>query len=229
MKRRVVNKSDNFEEAGSLTAPSRHSTNGTTAAKKTSSKALISIFLIIIGALVGFITHQKQHYEEVQKVEIEKVRMEAKSAYEEKERALESHIEASDKERQTSEKDLNNQLLEMKEKVNILESDLKASDERRLKLEEEMKEAEEDTKVNDLVMQQIEHLRQEIQRRDRHAVLEKFGEGPHHLEFTLDFPPEEIPEGTADTFIIEMAPIDLVSIEKFLIVFGNHDCFIHSS
>ena len=40
---------------------------------------------------------------------------------------------------------------------------------------------------------------------------ERFGKGPHRIEFQLEFPPEEIPDGTADKFVIEMAPLDLVS------------------
>ena len=78
-------------------------------------------------------------------------------------------------------------------------------------------EAKHESKSGNEVMlvSQLDHLRAEIQRHDKNAVLEKFGEGPHRVEFKLDFPPDEVPEGTSDSFIIEMASIDLVSLQHF--------------
>lgn len=204
MKRRVVSKNDSTEEGGGAAPPMlRNSSNGTASIRKNStSKALLSILLIIIGTLIGFITYQKQHYEQLQKEVVDKVRIEVKGAYEEKERALTNNLQSSEKDRKT-----------MKEKIGTLESQLASSNDRMLKLKKETEEKDHNrasSEESDIMAQQIQHLRQEIQRHDKHAVLEKFGEGPHQLEFTLDFPPEEIPEGTANTFVIEMAPIDLM-------------------
>lgn len=39
----------------------------------------------------------------------------------------------------------------------------------------------------------------------------RFGPGPHHVRIEIDFNPEEIPDGTATSFTIEMAPIEFVS------------------
>ena len=58
---------------------------------------------------------------------------------------------------------------------------------------------------------QVEHLQKEMQSRAKKEAEEKFGPGPHRIKFELDFNPEEIPEGNATSFTIEMAPLDLVS------------------
>lgn len=39
----------------------------------------------------------------------------------------------------------------------------------------------------------------------------RFGPGPHRVKFEIEFHPDEIPEGNGTSFIIEMAPLDLVS------------------
>jgi len=44
----------------------------------------------------------------------------------------------------------------------------------------------------------------------KRSVLEKFGEPPYRIEFQLEFPPDDAPPGTADRFVIEMAPLDLM-------------------
>jgi len=55
---------------------------------------------------------------------------------------------------------------------------------------------------------QIEHLRKATSRESRRAVIDKFGEGIHHVEFTFILPNDE--SETEHSFIIETAPIDLV-------------------
>lgn len=62
-----------------------------------------------------------------------------------------------------------------------------------------------------IVNKQVEHLKKEMQSRAKKEAEEKFGPGPHRIKFELDFNPEEMPEGDATSFTIEMAPLDLVS------------------
>eukprot|EP00551_Chaetoceros_affinis_P008877 CAMPEP_0203667316 /NCGR_PEP_ID=MMETSP0090-20130426/4172_1 /ASSEMBLY_ACC=CAM_ASM_001088 /TAXON_ID=426623 /ORGANISM="Chaetoceros affinis, Strain CCMP159" /LENGTH=365 /DNA_ID=CAMNT_0050531437 /DNA_START=120 /DNA_END=1217 /DNA_ORIENTATION=- len=212
MKRRVINKSDQLDDVGTIVSVSRHSATASTTSNKknSSSKVMLPIFLIIIGCLVGFIVYQEQHHEELKTELVDKIRKEAKATYENKEKEIVNNYKASEEDLKNNEMDLTVRLNDMVDKIESLELELKESDKKRKKAKGELEKKEKDTKVNDLVTQQIEHLRQEIQRHDKHAVLEKFGEGPHRLEFKLDFPPDEVPEGTADTFVIEMAPIDLM-------------------
>lgn len=110
----------------------------------------------------------------------------------------------------------------MSQQNTLLEEEWKTSDSKLTDLQKQLQGAvakqksgndEQMEKLNHdigVVQSQLEHMRQEMQRHDKHALIDKFGEGPHRVEFQLDFPPDEIPEGTTDSFIIEMAPIDLV-------------------
>lgn len=61
-----------------------------------------------------------------------------------------------------------------------------------------------------IVNKQVEHLKKEMQSRAKKEAEEKFGPGPHRIKFELDFNPEEMPEGDATSFTIEMAPLDLM-------------------
>lgn len=62
----------------------------------------------------------------------------------------------------------------------------------------------------EIVQAKIDGLQKELQRRAKEEVLEKFGPGPHRVKFEIDFHPDEIPEGNGTSFIIEMAPLDLM-------------------
>jgi cyclophilin family peptidyl-prolyl cis-trans isomerase len=48
-----------------------------------------------------------------------------------------------------------------------------------------------------------ESLRRHVQRISRNRIIEKYGAGPHRVEFTIDFGDDD-----TSTFIAEMAPID---------------------
>ncbi len=67
----------------------------------------------------------------------------------------------------------------------------------------------------DLVSTQIEHLKKQMQKKAKIDAIKNFGPGPHRVKFELDFNPEEVPEGDATSFIIEMAPLKLVSDPLF--------------
>jgi len=67
----------------------------------------------------------------------------------------------------------------------------------------------------DLVSTQIEHLKKQMQKKAKIDAIKNFGPGPHRVKFELDFNPEEVPEGDATSFIIEMAPLKLVSDPPF--------------
>ena len=60
---------------------------------------------------------------------------------------------------------------------------------------------------------QIQLLQNATKRESKRAVLERFGQGPHHVKFTL-----KMPDDTLNEMIVEMAPLDLVphAIHLFL-------------
>jgi len=51
-------------------------------------------------------------------------------------------------------------------------------------------------------------MHEAIQLMSRNRMLEKFGPGPHYIEVQLDFDPDSHLEGTADRFVLELAPAD---------------------
>lgn len=61
-----------------------------------------------------------------------------------------------------------------------------------------------------LAEERIERLTTDLQHHGKHAVLDKYGDGPIRVEFKIEFHPDEIPPGTGDSFIAELAPVDLM-------------------
>jgi hypothetical protein len=51
------------------------------------------------------------------------------------------------------------------------------------------------------------------------SFCKRFGPGPYRVKFEIEFHPDEIPEGNGTSFIIEMAPLDLVSIYIIVYIF----------
>ena len=84
-----------------------------------------------------------------------------------------------------------------------------------------VKEIESMNKSIDAVSTQIDHLKAEMQKSAKIDALKKFGPGPHRVKFELDFHPDEIPAGDATSFVIEMAPLDLVSFSCLLAYLVN--------
>lgn len=70
----------------------------------------------------------------------------------------------------------------------------------------------------ELVVKKIGTLEKAMQNKAKKEIIEKFGSGPHRVKIEIDFNPEEIPDGTATSFTIEMAPIDLMpyTVNHFL-------------
>ncbi len=203
MKRRVVkNHNDTEENGGSMTVtmPSVRSSNSASSnhMNNSSSKGtIIPLLLIIIGTLIGFSIYQKQQFQQHSLSIVQD--MESREKYIQEKMNNEKQIEIHDKEIEFSK-----QIHEYDEKIEKLKSELnmkKSND-------EELEKFQHD---HGIVLQQLDHLREEMQRRDKNVIIEKFGEGPHKVEFQLDFPPDEVPEGTVDSFIIELAPVELVS------------------
>lgn len=88
--------------------------------------------------------------------------------------------------------------------------------------EKEVKMAERELKL----MRKVDGLEREIQKINRREALERFGEGPHRVEFTLQFPPDNV-QGSSkaassaqgkNKFIVELAPLSIMphSVYHFL-------------
>mmetsp|Transcript_32234 Transcript_32234/g.37584 ORF Transcript_32234/g.37584 Transcript_32234/m.37584 type:complete len:359 (+) Transcript_32234:81-1157(+) len=208
MKRRTVGKTDTSTSgAAALTL-----SNGSIQSRKDgSSKTFTRSLILVILALVCFVFNQNKQFEE-EKLSI--IRKETIKSHDE----LEKHKTLnSDLKRKLD--DATTLTAEMRKSKEKLEAKLRGSNSKNLSVKEQKKEldhqngrsdVEELKKGLDYVKGQVKHLIEEIKRTDKNAVLEKFGEGPYKVEFQLDFPPEEVPSGTADSFIIEMAPLDLM-------------------
>lgn len=141
----------------------------------------------------------------------------------------------------TKEAELSASVKKLNNSVHILEKRLKESHDevdKEMKISKELMEKMEDSKNTDkangtdeskkeieklnesvdLYTQQLDRLKGEIQKKAKIDAEKKFGPGPHKVKFELDFNPEEIPEGTATSFTIEMAPLDLMpyTVNQFL-------------
>lgn len=222
MKRRVVKDSTEPElgvsntttttTSGSSSRPmsSKRSSSPQTS---TSTKIILTILLMTIGALIGFILHQKEQFSAQTALMIEEVS-------EAKEKSIKA---AMDKTKQSEIKTLQSEYEQELETLSAekssLDKTLQATKMTLAKLESKFKndsgtDSERIEKLQHellLFKKQLDHLHGEMQRRDKHAALEEFGEGPHRVEFVVDFPPEEVPEGDDITFVVETAPLELVS------------------
>lgn len=194
MKRRVVNKGDTGTDS---TAPpvtlgnsrAANTNNMRHSGASTSTRMSVPILLVIIGTLVGFIIYQNQQFE----AQFKAMSLDKESFIQAKEHKWKIELDALTSKTKTLEAKVEKAQTQKKDSNNDSGSKNSSLDE-----------------VKTLKMQ-LDHLQKEVQRHDKHAVINKYGEGPHRLKFQLDFPPSEIPEGSGDSFIIEMAPVDLVS------------------
>ena len=75
---------------------------------------------------------------------------------------------------------------------------------------------EKDKKAIKQLKKQVSKYTKEIQAISRREVEEKFGVGPHKVEITIEFPPEAPFSETTGTFIIELAPLDLMPHAVYL-------------
>lgn len=201
MKRRVVGKGDAGADntAPPVTVGNNrivHNNNMRQSGLSTSNGMTVPVLLIIIGALVGFTIYQNQQFE-------------AQS------RALnfdrESHMHAQEHKWKL-------EFDAMTFKAKTLEAQLQKAQTQNKKKTQESGDKNSHPDVTKALKMQLDHLQKSVQHRDKHAVIDKYGEGPHRLKFQLDFPPSEIPDGSGDSFIVEMAPVDLMphSVHLFL-------------
>ena len=220
MKRRVVNKGDTGTDntAPQVTVGSSRSANNANMrhnGSSTSNGVILPALLIIIGVLVGFTIYQNQQFEAKSQLLNDNKVHEIQAA----ERKFKLQLDAMTQKLKTLETQLQNKKTQNKRKD-------EESNNRNSHNEEELEKTKHESAT---LKMQLEHLQKEVQRHDKHAVVDKYGEGPHRLKFQLDFPPSEIPEGKGDSFIIEMAPIDLVSLFLFYcsLVYNMHliTCF----
>jgi cyclophilin family peptidyl-prolyl cis-trans isomerase len=194
MNRRVFN----HQEGG--ISNSRQTSAPRLVTKKNGFRKLMGpILLTIIGLLIGFILYQNDNF----KTQLHMLAEEANEELGGKIAALNEKLGSANEKIYISSTNWEKRLKQETEKVQSLEHKL-------AKMDQKNKEIEAKHENEELLISQLCHLRAEIQRHDKNAVLEKFGEGPHRVEFKLDFPPDEVPEGTSDSFIIEMASIDLM-------------------
>ena len=204
----------NHQEGG--LSNSRHNSTPRLVAKKNDYRKLMGpILLTIIGLLIGLALYQNDNF----KTQLHLLAEEANTESDGKIAALNEKLGGANDEINISSTKWEKRLNQATEKVQSLEHKLAKMDQKNKELE-----AKHESKSGNEVMlvSQLDHLRAEIQRHDKNAVLEKFGEGPHRVEFKLDFPPDEVPEGTSDSFIIEMASIDLVSLQHFSLCLFFH-------
>ena len=172
------------------------------------SKSLVRILFLIIIALTSFIVYQYQQTEQNNILLHSKDEQLADLMveYEAKKKSLSAQVKEAHDEKEAAEQsraELEVQLRGAKDKNTAAAgTDTKATPK-----SADIKDME--ASIN-MVTKQIDHLKKEMQRRSKKEALEKFGPGPHRVKFELDFHPDEIPQGTATTFIIEMAPLDLM-------------------
>ena len=99
----------------------------------------------------------------------------------------------------------------------------KEKDELRIKLESfDPKAVEKQATREKAMMRQIELLQNATQRESKRAIVEHFGEGPHHIKISLKLPGDE--EGAEHYIVIEMAPLDLMphAVHLFLEQVAHH-------
>ena len=207
--------------------------SASTSASLTSSKITNTILFIIIGSLIGLIVYQKNQFN-LQQIEMTKeIQFQTNMV-----QKLESQMDKFSNElmNDNEEKDISalkqsyeSSIQNLKKEVTSLKQELEDTKTKNYSNDNNDNEKllEQSRKEVQNIQKQYEHLKEEVQRHDKHAVLDKYGEGPHRLEIQLDFPPEEIPEGSVDKFIIEMAPLDLVSIFfSFILLFSLSFCIM---
>jgi TolA-binding protein len=110
-------------------------------------------------------------------------------------------------------------LNELRQKIDVYQRSLEnepiqnESTEKTMNLENKLKNLE---KNHGLVVQQNSQLKSFIAQTDKKRILDKYGPGPHHVEFLLDFPPNNTPPGSESMFVIEMAPFNLMPHTVYL-------------
>lgn len=150
----------------------------------------ILLLLVIISFLIGIICYQTN------------IISQKDEAYRVEKREHESQIHSLEE----SEEVIKKQIEEYQEQVASHQKEVSKAGTNSVQSEKKQKGLE--TKLS-TVTKQFEHLVSEVKNKDRQAVVDKFGDGPtYQVEFQLDFPPDEIPAGTADKFIVETAPLD---------------------
>jgi len=82
-------------------------------------------------------------------------------------------------------------------------------DEQILQKEEEMKTAQMLQRREGAIKRQVDYLKGQIQEVSRREALERFGPGPHIVEFNVIFS-DDSPDEEPSKFAIEMAPLDLM-------------------
>lgn len=186
--------------------------------KKSSFSSTISLKLlkdkVVIASLVAFFMfgltmyYRSQYHLILKKLHVQTM-VEAVKSYEklelEKKKFQKEAISAKENDR-----NMKNSIREL-EKVN--RELRKQQDELKVKYETvggiEVQKNEKLKGRDDAWRNQVYLLQNATQRESKRAVLERFGPGPHHVRFTVEFPTEKDPPERG-TFVVELAPLDLL-------------------
>lgn len=165
-----------------------------------SNSSFICILFFVITALVTFSAYEYKEVDEGAGYihEQEKIMKKLQMDSEEKINSLQQELKDVTNEKNAAQGSLHE--LEMKLKKERKKSDTGVKNDVQGEL----------TEALDLAQSQISGLEKAMQKRAKLDVIERFGPGPHRVEIEIDFNPQEIPEGTASKFTIEMAPLDLM-------------------
>mmetsp|Transcript_6188 Transcript_6188/g.9133 ORF Transcript_6188/g.9133 Transcript_6188/m.9133 type:complete len:341 (-) Transcript_6188:139-1161(-) len=165
--------------------------------KRGTSRILLLIVLILIGLLV-----YQHNYSEDEINALLEEKKELSTEFEKKLTSLTKEMMDAEEEKHGAEQsrhELEVELRELKKDNDEIKAKPKKS---------KGGEKETSSKVKDVMLAQLTKLETDVQRMAKNTVLEKYGPEPYRVEFQIEFNPEEVPEGTADKFVIEMAPLD---------------------
>jgi wobble nucleotide-excising tRNase len=192
------------------------------------NKSLVRILSAIIICLVTFVFHQQKDTSPnhlIEKIESNEEQLSRQAELTEK---IKAELTASITEYKNTVKILEQRLKESHDERDAAESSkkdlqtkLRGANGKEKENNGDEKEIESMKKSIDAVSTQIDHLKAEMQKSAKIDALKKFGPGPHRVKFELDFHPDEIPAGDATSFVIEMAPLDLVSFSCLLAYLVN--------
>eukprot|EP00979_Chaetoceros_neogracilis_P007854 scaffold1698_cov279-Chaetoceros_neogracile.AAC.13 len=171
--------------------------------QQSSSKNLVRLLILIIIGLVGFIVYQQPQASD----SIERKNCEEVAKYIEKESSFARQLKEAHEEKIAAEQSRHE-----------LELQLRGSKDKHDKSNGGSKDLKEMETIIELVVKKVNTLEKAMQNKAKKEIIEKFGPGPHHVRIEIDFNPEEIPDGTATSFTIEMAPIEFMpyTVNHFL-------------
>jgi len=180
--------------------------------QKSGNKNLVRFLLLSIIGLVALIVYLQTHAGDSNLV---------KSNEQDLKKELARHVE---KEKHLSDqlKEAHEEKLAAEQSRHELELQLRGSKDKHGKASihsgGETKDVKEMQNSMDLIAKKIDKLEVDMQKKAKKEIIAKFGLGPHRVKIELGFNPEEVPDGTATSFTIELAPIDLMpyTVNHFL-------------